>query len=267
MAINPPLVDCHAHVWTSDMPLSGSAWHKPPGDASVEEYLAALDQHGVRFGVLAAASLYDDYNDYQIEAVRRHRRLRTTVILPPSADPYVMRMMKADGVVGVRLQWRTLNETPDITTSEYRRFLRRVADLDWHVHLNDVGPRLPPTIASLEQAGVKLVIDHFGRPDPATGINGAGFQAMLRSIERGRTWVKLSGGYRQEPPSAAATYARELLKRAGPERLLWGSDWPFAAFEDKVRYADTVAALAEWVPDPAARRVIGGETPLLLYFA
>jgi predicted TIM-barrel fold metal-dependent hydrolase len=266
MPTDAPLVDCHAHVWTADMPLSGSAWHKPPGDATVEQYLAALDAHGVRFGVLAAASLYDDYNEYQIAAVRQHRRLRTTVIVPPTTDPYILKRMRDDGVVGVRFQWRTLKATPDISTSDYRRFLRRVADLDWHVHLNDVGPRLAPTIAALEAAGVKLVIDHFGRPDPAKGIECDGFQAMLGAVARGRTWVKLSGGYRQEPPAAAATYARELLKHAGPERLVWGSDWPFAAFEDKVRYADTVAALAAWVPDPAARRIIGGETPLLLYF-
>ena len=35
----------------------------------------------------------------------------------------------------------------------------------------------------------------------------------------------------------------------------------------KVKYADTIAALAEWVPDPAVRRKIGGETPLRLYFS
>ena len=33
------------------------------------------------------------------------------------------------------------------------------------------------------------------------------------------------------------------------------------------KYADTIAALAEWVPDPAVRRKIGGETPLRLYFS
>ena len=82
-----PLVDTHAHVYTLDMPLSGSAWHKPPNEAPVAAYLAELDTHGVRYAVLAATSLYDDYNDYQIEAVRRHRRLRTTVIIPPTTDP------------------------------------------------------------------------------------------------------------------------------------------------------------------------------------
>jgi predicted TIM-barrel fold metal-dependent hydrolase len=61
-------------------------------------------------------------------------------------------------------------------------------------------------------------------------------------------------------------YASELVRVAGGERLVWGSDWPFAAYESKVTYADTIAALRHWVPNARLRRQIGGETPLRLYF-
>ena len=102
-SLDAPLVDSHAHVYTTDMPLLATAWHKPPADATIEQYIATLDQHGVKYAVLAAASLFDDYNEYSIEATRRHKRLRTTAIVKPTIDPYVMRMMKDDGVVGK--QW------------------------------------------------------------------------------------------------------------------------------------------------------------------
>ena len=175
--------------------------------------------------------------------------------------------MKEDGFVGIRFQWRYLKETPDLTSPEYRMLLRRVADLDWHVQLHDDSHRLPPAIAAIEAAGVKtLVVDHFGRPTQPAGVNCPGFRALLAAIERGRTWVKLSAGYRLEPPPVATSYAAELLKVAGGDRLVWGSDWPFAAFENKVTYAQTIAALTEWVPDPATRRKIAGETALRLYF-
>ena len=261
-----PLVDSHAHVYTTDMPLSASAWHKPPADATIEQYIATLDQHGVRYAVLAAASLYDDYNEYSLQATRRHKRLRTTAIVRPAIDPYILRMMKDDGVVGVRLQWRNVKDLPDITTPEYRKFLRRIADLDWHVHINQSAEKLAQPIAVLQAAGVKLVIDHFGHPQHGKGAACAGFQAVLRAVERGRTWVKLSAGYRLESPAVADACARELVKHCGPERLLWGSDWPFAAFETKVRYSDTLAALKSWVPDATVRRIIGGESALKLYF-
>ena len=260
-----PIVDSHAHVYTTDMPLSATAWHKPPADATIEQYIATLDRHGVQHAVLAAASLFDDYNEYSIEAARRHRRLRTTVIVRPSIDPYVMRMMKDDGVVGVRFQWRNVKDIPDITTPEYRKFFRRVRDLDWHVHINQTADKLAAPIATLQATGVKLVIDHFGHPQKGGAAND-GFKAVMRAIDNGRTWVKLSAGYRLESPQVAQDCARALLAHAGPERLLWGSDWPFAAFEDKMRYEDAIASFKQWIPDPTTRRIISGETALKLYF-
>ena len=56
----------------------------------------------------------------------------------------------------------------------------RIADQDWRVHVNHVGPRPPPTIAALEAAGVKLVIDHFGWPGTRKGVARKGFQALVR---------------------------------------------------------------------------------------
>jgi predicted TIM-barrel fold metal-dependent hydrolase len=261
-----PAVDTHAHIYTLDMPMSGEAWHQPPSDATAEQYLAEMDANGVGYAVMAAASIYGDYNDYMIDACRRNKRLRTTVIVEPTTDPYILRAMRDDGVVGIRLQWRSTRVLPDLASPEYQRLLRRVRDLDWHVHLHDEGARLPESIAHLEKAGVKLVIDHFGRPTKGQGVRCPGFQAVLKAVQNGRTWVKLSAAYRLPSPEVAAECAAELLKHAGPERLLWGSDWPFAAFEDKVTYADTVADLKAWVPSEADRARIGGETAFKLYF-
>jgi len=260
-----PIVDSHAHVYTTNMPLSATAWHKPPADATIEQYIDTLDRHGVKYAVLAAASLFDDYNEYSIKATRRHKRLRTTAIVKPTIDPYVMRMMKDDGVVGVRFQWRNVKNLPDITTAEYQRFFRRVRDLDWHVHINQTADKLAAPIATLQAAGVKLVIDHFGHPQRG-GAACKGFQAVMRAVNNGRTWIKLSAGYRFESPQVAQDCAKALLAHAGPERLIWGSDWPFAAFEDSMTYDQAIASFKQWVPDASARRIISGETAFRLYF-
>ena len=266
LSVDAPLVDSHAHVWTQDMPLAATAWHKPPGDATIDQYLATLDRHGIQYAVLSAASLFDDYNEYSLEATRKHKRVRTTVIVNPTIDPYIMRMMKDDGAVGVRLQWRHVKSLPDITTPEYQKFFRRVRDLDWHVHINQEADALAQPIATLQATGVKLVVDHFGHPTRGQGVQSEGFQALLRAVDNGRTWVKLSAGYRLESPHVAQQCAQALLEHAGPERLLWGSDWPFAAFEDTMRYEHAVESLKHWIPDAHARRIIGGESALRLYF-
>jgi predicted TIM-barrel fold metal-dependent hydrolase len=258
-----PLVDAHVHVFTQDMPLVDNPRHAPTYDFTVEQLIATMDAHGVQFAVIAAASPWGDYNDYTIAALRAHPRLRGTVILAPTVERYVLDAMSRDGVVGVRLPFIG-KDLPDITTFDYRRFLRRLADLDWHVHLHVEGERLPPLIDAIEASGVKLVIDHLGRPDPRAGIDSDGFRAMLRAIDRGRTWVKVSAGYRLGP--AAPDYARALLRVAGPDRLVWASDCPFVGHESEIRYQDTIDWLVDCVPDPAARRKLFGETALKLYF-
>lgn len=265
--VDPPLVDAHAHIYTLDLPKSATAWHHPAADASVEQYLATLDAHGVGYAVIAAVSIFEDDNQYAIGACRRHPRLRTTVIIPPDTDLQTLERMKADGVVGVRFQWRHLPEVPDLSTPEYQRFMRRLADVGWHVHLHDEGRRLARPIEQIEASGVNLVVDHFGRPDAQLGLACPGFQRLLRSVETGRTWVKLSAGFRMASQEAAVATAAALLEHAGPERLVWGSDWPFAAHESSMSYAKAIEGLAAWVPDPVARRRIGSETPWALYFS
>jgi predicted TIM-barrel fold metal-dependent hydrolase len=267
MNVEGPLVDSHFHVWKRDLPLSASAWHRPPEDASTEAALDVLDVHGVTFGVIAAASLFGDYNGYSLDAVRQHRRLRATAIVRPDIGPAEPERLDKAGFCGIRFQFRRLKQIPNITSAEYRLLLRRVADLGWHVHVNIEGERLPHLIQAVEASGAKLVLDHFGHPTLGLGARCPGFQETLAALERGRTWVKLSAGYRQDEQLLLPELAAQLVRVTGGERLLWGSDWPFAGFEGRIRYAEMVADLERWVPDAAVRRRVFGETPLRLYFA
>ena len=264
-AWDTPVVDCHVHVFRQDMPLIGNPRHKPSYSFTGEQLTETLDRHGVSLAVIAAASPWGDYNDYIIETLRRFPRLRGTVILQPTVERAILEGMKREGVVGVRLPFINMAQVPDLTTFEYRRFLRRLADLDWHVHPHIEGEKLPQILPALEAAGVKIVIDHIGRLDAKSGTASEGFRRMLASIETGRTWVKLSAAYRQD--KAAADWARELVRQAGPERLVWASDCPFVGEEANVRYQDTIDWLNACVPDPATRRRITCDTPLKLYFS
>jgi predicted TIM-barrel fold metal-dependent hydrolase len=261
-----PLVDAHFHLWTTDLPLTDTAWHHPPTDGSTERFLKIMDEHAILFGVVAAASPHGTYNDYVRAALGRHKRLRATATVDPETSIYELERMREDGFVGIRFVWSVRDEVPDINSAPYRKLLRRVVDLDWHVHITDRPHRIADTIGAVQRSGAKLVIDHMGHFDLPEGINSPAFQSVLRAVENGRTWVKLSAGFRFSTPEVAAMYAKELVRVVGGERLLWASDWPFAAFEDKVTYADTLAAFREWVPDARLRRQIGGETPLRLYF-
>jgi hypothetical protein len=248
-----PLVDTHVHVFRKDMPLIPDPRHTPSYEFTAEQLQATLDAHGVKLCVIAAASPWGDCNDYIAQSLREHPLWRGTAILEPSTSRHDLEQLARDGMVGVRLPFISLRELPDLDTWEYRRFLWRLADLDWHVHLHLDGPRIPQVLPQLERSGVKIVIDHIGRPDPVLREKCAGFEAVVRSVEKGRTWVKLSGGYRLGAHSAAL--AQELCRQVGYERMLWASDCPFVGVESTT-YQSTIDWLDQAVPDPRNRRIL-----------
>ncbi len=275
--IEPPIVDAHAHIFSADMPVAKSAWFRPEHAFTAEQYLAVLDAHGIAFGVIAGISIFGFYNDYMIEMLRKYKRLRGTAIVPSTTDRNALERMKEDGVVGIRLQL-TRQDLPDLAGDEYRLLFRRLADLDLHIEVVVEGPRWPQVLPVLEASGARIVIDHFAHPDPQHGVDCAGFQAVLRSVERGRTWVKLSAPFRltwaapgqaqRDPRSVtlAGEAARCLLQNAGTERLVWGSDCPFVGHEPSVSYADLLDEFYGWCPDAGTRRKLS-DTALQHYFS
>jgi predicted TIM-barrel fold metal-dependent hydrolase len=258
------LIDSHAHVYRRDLPMAPGGLHVPAHDFEIDEYEAILDRHGVSYAVIAAPSFLGTYNDYTLRAIRERPRFKTTVILNPTTDPYVLKAMDADRAIGVRLSLRGAKQLPDFTAYEYKLFFRRLADLDWHVHLHIEGQRLPLVLPALQAAPVKLVVDHFGRPDPALGADSEGFQALLRAFDTGRTWVKLSGGFRIgcDP----VPLARKLMEVAGPTRLVWGSDCPFTDFSDKVTYQSVLDAFESWLPRAEDRAAVDAASRALYRF-
>lgn len=258
-----PLVDTHVHVFRKGMPLIPDPRHTPSYEFTAEQLQATLDAHGVKLCVIAAASPWGDCNDYIAQSLREHPLWRGTAILEPSTSRHELEQLARDGMVGVRLPFISLRQLPDLDSWEYRRFLWRLADLDWHVHLHLDGPRIPQVLPQLERSGVKIVIDHIGRPDPVLREKCAGFEAVVRSVEKGRTWVKLSGGYRLGAHSAAL--AQELCRQVGYERMLWASDCPFVGVESTT-YQSTIDWLDQAVPDPRNRRILD-RNAIDLYFS
>lgn len=272
-----PLVDAHVHVFRSDMPLMADAWTRPDYAFTTQGLIGTLDEHGVRHAVISGLSIAGTYNDYTIAAVRAHKRLRGTVIVDPAVAPDALRQMRDEGIVGMRLQLARLGTLPDFRSDAYRLLLRRARDLDWHVHIAIEGPRLPPVLDALMASGIKIVVDHFGHPDPADPFRCAGYRAMLAGVESGRLWIKLAAGFRLPGTDAwrddphgdldtlANRIAADLLARVGPERLLWGSDAPFVGYERSVSYGRVLASYRHWVPQAAVRAAID-RTAMSLYF-
>jgi predicted TIM-barrel fold metal-dependent hydrolase len=257
--------DCHAHVMRRDAPLAPDRHSAPKRDCTVEEYLSVLDANGISHGVLTAPSFYGTDNSLLLDALdRAGGRLRGTVIVDPGIDRASLAAMGDRGAVGIRLNWVRRPTLPDVSAAGYRQLFANVRGLDWHVEIYLEGPLLAKVLPAIRDSGARVVVDHFGSPDPARGIACAGFEAVLDGVRVGDTFVKLSAPYRQGGADPQR-YVDALLGAGGPQQLVWASDWPFVSHEDEISYPDCVQWLADWVPDEATRRIILADTPAGLF--
>ena len=259
------------------MPISPSAWTVPDYAFTPDALQAQLQQFGIGHAVVSGLSISGGYNDYMIRALRAHPNLRGTAIVEAPGDFYLFERLHRDGIRGVRLQLARQDRLPDLDSFEYRQLLRRVRDFGWHVQLAIEGPQLPQVIEPLLKAGVDLVFDHFGHPDPEAPLECAGFAAMLRAVDTGRAWVKLSGGFRLPGTSAwrddpggdleslADLVAAALVAKVGGDRLLWGSDAPFVGYEGRIDYPRALASYERWLPSASLRSEVCA-TGMALYF-
>ncbi len=77
-------------------------------------------------------------------------------------------------------------------------------------------------------------------------------------------YVKFSAPYRC-PHNEGGRLIRLYLDALGPERLMWGSDWPWIRNERGTTYADCRMRFDEWVPSEADRQQILFRTPMRLF--
>jgi D-galactarolactone isomerase len=147
----------------------------------------------------------------------------------------------------------------------------RVHPFGWHVQLQCNGRELTEREATLRRLPGALVIDHIGRFMDPVPLDHPAFDCLLRLLDSGRTWIKLSAPYessRSGPPAYEDVSALAMaLVRAAPERMLWASNWPHPGHDDpRIRDdAHLLDLLIEWAPEEATRKRILADNPAALY--
>ena len=113
-------------------------------------------------------------------------------------------------------------------------------------------------------AALPLVIDHMGKPE-AVSAGDATVRALAARARQAPVHVKLSGAYRLGGLDAGAL-ARLWLGELGPQRLLWGSDWPCTNHEAQADYPALRHALDDWLDDAGAADAARVDNPHRLYW-
>lgn len=236
--------DCHLHVYDARFPAASGARLLPP-DATIAQYREIQRCLGLTRAVLVTPSTYGVDNRSMLAGLAQLGEAgRGVAVIDGSESDAQLQAMHAAGVRGVRLNL-SLGVVGGI---EHVPLLAdRIAPLGWHLQLLMPPDLLARQTALLSALPVPIVFDHFARIAPQEAGRHAAHALVLRLLEQGRAWVKLSGGYivssrRSSDDPALHALARSYID-ANPERILWGSDWPHA----------TASAGLQPMPDDAAQ--------------
>jgi predicted TIM-barrel fold metal-dependent hydrolase len=72
---------------------------------------------------------------------------------------------------------------------------KRVNDLGWHIQVHMKGEQIAAIEELLLRVPSPIVFDHLGRLPQPNALENPGFKTVSKLIDKGKTWVKLSGAY------------------------------------------------------------------------
>jgi 2-pyrone-4,6-dicarboxylate lactonase len=270
LKLPPGACDTHFHVFgpRERFPFAPERTYTPSGDAP-KETLFALHKHlGLERGVVVQSAAHGFDNCAAADLIASRSRDYVGVALVPTDIPTVeLEKLNAQGFRGARFHFtRHLGTTAPI--ADVLAFAARLADLGWHLQIHYMGDLLGELAPALERSPVPVVIDHMGRVDASLGLDQQPFRELLRLLESGKVWVKVSGSERisrqPAPWKDAWPFARKLVADFG-DRVLWGTDWPhpnLAAVPDDGVMVDIIAEMA---PTEAQRRALLVDNPQRFY--
>jgi len=263
----PNAADCHHHIYDARYPADPKAVLRP-GDALVEDYRALQRRIGTTRHVVVQPSTYGTDNSCMLDALQAFgAEARGVAVVNDGVADAELKRMDTLGVRGIRFNLAQAGAT---TPAMIEPLSRRVNELGWHIQINASAPVIMSIMDILERVPTPIVFDHLAHVPQPAGIDDPLFGRVRALIDKGRTWIKLSGAYQDTkigPPTYAdASAVARAYVEAAPERMVWGSDWPHPS-EQQVKPDDALLfdLLADWAPDEAVRNRILVQNAEALY--
>jgi D-galactarolactone isomerase len=264
--------DCHMHIYDGERfpPARPGPQSRMQSAAAVAQYRLLQQRIGTTRTIIVTPAAYATDNRVTLDGIEQlgPANTRGVAVVHPSVTDAELKALAAGGIRGIRFTVFDPRSAA-VSIDMIEPLARRVADLGWHVQIHMRGEQIVENAELLQSLPTQIVFDHLGRlPQPAP-LDHPAFAIISRMIDKGRTWIKLSGAY-MDTNVGAPSYSDKLLIaqayiKAAPERVVWGSDWPHPTEKDKPNDATLFDLLAEWAPDEAQRERILVTNPEALY--
>ncbi|CZT25469.1 related to TIM barrel metal-dependent hydrolase [Ramularia collo-cygni] len=203
---------------------------------------------GCNHVILVQPSFYGADNTFMLNALVGYGPERARAVVVFDAENITTQQLQEwddIGVRGVRLNFASTERI--LTKEELRGMLVRYAELvrpwDWVVQLYINMEQIPSIEDVVMGLGVRVVFDHMGAPQLPESLTGdlinpygiTGFGSLVRLLQQGNSYVKISAPYRFSRTGGPLyrdleTLIKELV-RVAPRRVVYASDWPHTRFD------------------------------------
>jgi D-galactarolactone isomerase len=264
--------DSHMHIYDGDRfpPARPGPQSRMQSNASVADYRLLQKRNGTTRTVIVTPAAYVTDNRVTLDAIQQlgAANTRGVAVVHPTVTDAELKTLADGGIRGIRF---TVFDPASAAVSidMIEPLARRVAGLGWHLQIHMRGDQIVENGEMLQRLPTPIVFDHMGRLPQPTPLDHGAYKIILAMLDRGNTWIKLSGAY-MDTKVGAPTYADKVAVaqayiKAAPERMMWGSDWPHPTEKEKPNDAVLFDLLGEWAPDEATRQGILVANPEALY--
>ncbi|WP_034294360.1 amidohydrolase [Herbaspirillum sp. RV1423] len=261
--------DCHIHIYDyTRFALAPTAISTPP-QALWQDYRREQEQLGLTRAVVVQPTGYGFDNRCTLDALEQAQgSARGIVAIPLETDESELARMDAAGVRGVRFMM-IANGGGVMRWDMLEPLAAKIAPLGWNINLQIDGRDFAQYEDVLGALPCRLVIDHNGKFLKPVARDHAGMRSLLRLLESGRCWIKLSAPY-ETSQTGAPGYEdvgalAQIFVHEFPERCLWASNWPHPGRNPPPSNRDLLDLLSAWAPSSELRRRILVDNPAALY--
>jgi predicted TIM-barrel fold metal-dependent hydrolase len=227
------ILDPHVHVWINDphYPCAKETTDPPHEEATPTMLLKLMKASGVARTVLVQYIGYRWDNRYTLDSMNNHRGYFRAVCRVNPLDPAApdqLSQLTEQGFHGVRLSPSGEASDDWIRGPLMPPLWKRAESLKVPMQIYAPITRMPDLVPLIEKCNeLNVVIDHMAecpidRPQE--------LEKLIALARFPRVFVKISHTWsisrEPYPWLDAQEYVKRLYAVYGPERLMWGTDWP-----------------------------------------
>ncbi|WP_420414068.1 amidohydrolase family protein [Roseibium sp.] len=265
MTSPPPRIDAHQHFWKLDRGDYG--WLTTDlaplySDFHPEDLLPHLKETGITGTILVQAAPTEAETDYMLSLAAAHDFILGVVgwtdFDRPDAPDRILEMSKHPKLVGLRPMIQDIKDDLWMLTPAVSNALAAMTQAGLTFDALTLPRHLPPLLTLLEKhPNLTVVVDHGSKPEIRDGGFNAWANDMTEIARETSAYCKLSGLVTEASENwtigELKPYVDHLLIIFGPNRLIWGSDWPVCTLA--ASFTDWHAATVDLLSDLSADEV------------